>query len=180
MDDYIIEVKNLKKEYKINKRANGILGHLANLFVPKYEIKKAVDGIDFQIREGEMVGFIGANGAGKSTTIKMLSGILYPTCGKITVDGYNPYYERKKYVANIGVVFGQKSQLSWDLPVIDSYELIKQIYRIPDETYEENLRNYTKLLDLSDFIEQPVRQLSLGQRMRADIAAALLHSPKLI
>lgn len=180
MEDNIICVEGLKKQYRINKRANGIFGHIANLFVPKYEKKIAVDDISFHIKEGEMVGFIGANGAGKSTTIKMLSGILYPDGGKISVDGFNPYKDRKKYVANIGVVFGQKSQLAWDLPVIDSYELLKHIYKIPKNVYQENLKWYTELLDMKDFIEQPVRQLSLGQRMRADIAAALLHSPKII
>ena len=117
----IIEVKNLKKNFKISKRMNGLPGHIANLFKPKYEVKEAVKGIDFEIYEGECVGFIGANGAGKSTTIKMLSGILYPDSGCINVMGFEPHKDRKKYVANIGVVFGQKSQLSWDLPVIDSF-----------------------------------------------------------
>ena len=178
--EVIVEVENLRKEYKISKRAKGLFGNIANLFFPKYEKKVAVDGISFQIEKGEMVGFIGANGAGKSTTIKMLSGILYPDSGDIRVKGFRPYYDRKKYVSNIGVVFGQKSQLSWDLPVIDSYELLKHIYKIPAEIYKENLEQYIELLDMQDFIEQPVRQLSLGQRMRADIGAALLHSPEII
>ncbi len=179
-DRIIIEVKNIKKSFKINKRMNGLPGHIANLFRPKYEIKEAVKDIDFEIYEGECVGFIGANGAGKSTTIKMLSGILYPDSGEINVMGFVPQRDRKKYVSNIGVVFGQKSQLAWDLPVIDSLELLKHIYRIPNDVYENNLKEFIELLDMSGFINQPVRQLSLGQRMRADIAASLLHSPRLV
>jgi ABC-2 type transport system ATP-binding protein len=176
----IIKVENLKKTFKISKRPKGLPGTIANLFVPKYWEKVAVDGISFEIQKGESVGFIGANGAGKSTTIKMMSGILYPTSGSVEVMGLNPQKSRRQYVSHIGVVFGQKSQLSWDLPVIDSFELLKHIYRIPEEKYQENLKMFTELLDMKSFIEQPVRQLSLGQRMRADIAAALLHSPDLV
>ncbi len=175
-----IEINNVSKRFRINKRAGGIPGMVANLFVPKFEYRQAVDGISFTIEEGEMIGFIGPNGAGKSTTIKMLSGILCPDSGTITVGGYTPYKDRKRYVGNIGVVFGQKSQLQWDLPVVDSFELLKAIYRIPEETYQKNLRRFTEMLDMSSFLQQPVRQLSLGQRMRADIVAALLHSPKIV
>ena len=126
------------------------------------------------------MGFIGPNGAGKSTTIKMLSGILYPDEGKLGVNGFVPYKQRKQYVKNIGVVFGQKTQLNWDLPLIESFELMKFIYKIPQEKYEKNLHKFVKLLDMEDFINQPVRQLSLGQRMRGDIVAALLHSPEVV
>jgi len=180
MGQSIIEVKNVKKIYRINQRPKGFVNSLLNLFIPKYSEKNAVNDISFSIREGDMVGFVGTNGAGKSTMIKMLSGILYPDEGEITIDGYIPYKQRKDYVKNIGVVFGQKSQLAWDLPIIDSYNLLKNIYRIPSEIYRENLEQYMELLDMESFIEQPVRQLSLGQRMRADIAASLLHSPKII
>ena len=176
----IIEVKNIKRYYKIAKKEKGLWASLKGLFSRKYEIKKAVDDISFDIKKGEITGFIGKNGAGKSTTIKMLSGILYPDEGTVKIDGYIPYKQRKQYVKNIGVVFGQKSQLHWDLPLIESFELMKYIYKIPKKVYEENLEKFVELLDMKDFINQPVRQLSLGQRMRGDIVAALLHSPKLV
>ena len=176
----IIEVKNIKRYYKIAKKEKGLWASLKGLVNRKYEIKKAVDDISFDIKKGEITGFIGKNGAGKSTTIKMLSGILYPDEGTVKIDGYIPYKQRKQYVKNIGVVFGQKSQLHWDLPLIESFELMKYIYRIPKKVYEENLEKFVELLDMKDFINQPVRQLSLGQRMRGDIVAALLHSPKLV
>ena len=175
-----IEVKNISKEFKVNKRSAGIPGMIANMFVPKFEIKKAVNDLSFTIEKGEMVGFIGPNGAGKSSTIKMLSGILCPDKGSITVGGFVPYKQRKSYVGNIGVVFGQKSQLQWDLPVIDSFELLRAIYRIPEEKYKRNLDRFTEMLDMKSFINQPVRQLSLGQRMRSDIVASLLHSPEIV
>ena len=175
-----IEVKNISKEFKVNKRSAGIPGMIANMFSPKFEIKKAVNDLSFTIEKGEMVGFIGPNGAGKSSTIKMLSGILCPDKGSISVAGYIPYKQRKAYVGNIGVVFGQKSQLQWDLPVIDSFELLRAIYRIPEEKYKRNLERFTEMLDMKGFINQPVRQLSLGQRMRSDIVASLLHSPEIV
>ncbi len=180
MNKTIIDVQNICKTFKITKRKSGFKGSISNIFHPEYEHKKAVNDISFKIREGEMVGFIGPNGAGKSTTVKMLSGILYPDSGSINIAGYVPYKQRKEYVANIGVVFGQKSQISWDLSPLDSYEVIKHIYKIPDRKYKENIERFTELLDMQKFIKQPVRQLSLGQRMRADIAAALLHSPKIV
>ena len=175
-----IEVKGISKEFKVNKRGAGIPGMIANMFVPKYEIKHAVNNLSFNIEKGEMVGFIGPNGAGKSSTIKMLSGILCPDKGTISVNGYIPYKQRKAYVGNIGVVFGQKSQLQWDLPVIDSFELLRAIYRIPHDKYKRNLERFTEMLDMKGFINQPVRQLSLGQRMRSDIVASLLHSPDIV
>lgn len=177
---HYIEVERLTKEFKVSKRNKGIPGMVANMFAPKYDLKKAVDGINFQIDEGEMVGFIGPNGAGKSTTIKMLSGILHPTSGSIRVGSYVPYQNRKKYVGNIGVVFGQKSQLQWDLPSIDTFELLRYVYRIPTDTYKKNLSRLIELLEMESFLNQPVRQLSLGQRMRADIVAALIHSPRIV
>lgn len=176
----MIEVDQVSKAFRVSKRSAGIPGMLANLIVPKYEKKQAVSNVSFSIEQGEMVGFIGPNGAGKSTTIKMLSGILYPDAGSVRVNGYVPYKQRKAYVGSIGVVFGQKSQLQWDLPVIDSFELLKAIYRVPEEVYQHNLNRFVKMLDMSGFLNQPVRQLSLGQRMRADIVAALLHSPKIV
>lgn len=176
----IIEVNQIKKYYKIAKRDKGLAAATKHLFHRKYEVKKAVDEISFSIKKGEIVGFIGPNGAGKSTTIKMLSGILYPDEGELEVNGYIPHKQRKQYVKNIGVVFGQKSQLDWNLPLVESFELMKYIYKIPQNIYEENLNKFIGLLDMEEFINQPVRQLSLGQRMRGDIVAALLHSPDIV
>lgn len=175
-----IEVNKITKSFRVSRRRAGIPGMLANMVFPKFEERKAVNDVSFSIEKGEMVGFIGPNGAGKSTTIKMLSGILCPDKGSIVVNGYVPYQQRKAYVAGIGVVFGQKSQLQWDLPVIDSFELLKAIYRIPEEKYRKNLDRFLEMLDMGSFVNQPVRQLSLGQRMRADIVAALLHSPQIV
>ncbi len=176
----IIEVSGIKKYYKIAKREKGLIQTIRGLFHRKYEIRKAVDDISFTIQKGEIIGFIGPNGAGKSTTVKMLSGILYPDEGDIQINGFIPYKQRKQYVKNIGVVFGQKTQLNWDLPLIESFELMKFIYKIPQKKYEENLHKFIELLDMESFINQPVRQLSLGQRMRGDIVAALLHSPEIV
>ncbi len=179
MED-IITVQGIKKYYKIAKRDKGLSASLQFLFNRKYEIKKAVDEVSFSIKRGEIVGFIGPNGAGKSTTIKILSSILYPDAGNVKIKGFIPYRQRKQYVKNIGVVFGQKSQLNWDLPLVESFELMKFIYKIPQKKYEENLKLFSELLEMEDFINQPVRQLSLGQRMRGDIVAALLHSPEIV
>lgn len=176
----MIMVQDIKKYYRIAKRDKGISASMRYLFNRKYEIRKAVDDVSFSIKRGEIVGFIGPNGAGKSTTIKILSGILYPDAGEVSIKGYIPYKQRKQYVKNIGVVFGQKSQLNWDLPLIESFELMKFIYKIPQEKYEKNLKLFSELLEMTDFINQPVRQLSLGQRMRGDIVAALLHSPEIV
>lgn len=175
-----IEVRQVDKTFRVSKRRKGLAGMAANLVHPRYEYRKAVSDMNFSIEEGEMVGFIGPNGAGKSTMIKMLSGILHPDKGSIVVDGYVPYKQRKAYVGNIGVVFGQKSQLQWDLPPIDTFELLRYIYKIPQKQYTERLNRYVEMLEMGSFLEQPVRQLSLGQRMRADIVAALLHAPRIV
>lgn len=177
---HFIDVRDVSKTFRVSKRSSGVLGMLMNLAAPKYEKKKAVRNVSFSIEKGEMVGFIGPNGAGKSTMVKMLSGILFPDNGEITVNGWIPYKQRKEYVGNIGVVFGQKSQLQWDLPVMDSFELLRAVYRIPASVYQRNLERYIEMLAMGQFVNQPVRQLSLGQRMRADIVAALLHSPEII
>ncbi|MEW9700445.1 ATP-binding cassette domain-containing protein [Paenibacillus sp. SI8] len=175
-----IEVKDLVKEYRLNVRNKGVLGSLKSLLVPEYSTKIAVNGINFTIEKGETVGFIGPNGAGKSSTVKMLTGILVPTSGSITIDGLSPYKDRKQNAARIGVVFGQRTQLWWDLPVSDTYDLLKHIYKIPESVFKKNMDMFSDMLDLHEFMRQPVRQLSLGQKMRADIAAALLHDPEII
>lgn len=175
-----IEVSDVCKTFRVSKRSAGIPGMLANLVAPRYEKKEAVRNISFQIDQGEMLGFIGPNGAGKSTMVKMLSGILCPDRGSVSVAGFIPYRQRKKFVGKIGVVFGQKSQLQWDLPVRDSYDLLRAIYAVPENVYRKNLDQFIDMLDMGRFIDQPVRQLSLGQRMRADIAASLLHSPEIV
>jgi ABC-2 type transport system ATP-binding protein len=173
----LIEVKDLAKVYKIPKRQAGMLGALKSIFKKEYTTKTAVQGVSFSISAGEMVGYIGPNGAGKSTTIKMLTGILVPTSGKVLVNGLIPYKERQKNARQIGVVFGQRTQLWWDLPTQDSFELLKQVYQIPTKRYKQNMDTYNEILGLHEFLHIPVRQLSLGQRMRADIAASLLHDP---
>lgn len=170
-----IEVRDLRKEYKVEKKGSG-----SHFWRREYEKRHAVDGISFTIGEGETVGCIGPNGAGKSTTIKMLSGILTPTSGEVNVGGLIPYRKRKQHAKNIGVVFGQRTQLWWELPVIDSFKLLKDIYQIPDDVYRMNLYVFDEILDLKDFLDSPVRQLSLGQRVRADFAASLLHNPRLV
>lgn len=176
----LIEVKNLVKEYKIKRKETGIKGAIKGLFSPDKKIVRGVDGISFEIERGEMVGYIGPNGAGKSTTIKMLAGILHPTLGEIKIDGVSPQENRKTVVKNLGVVFGQRTQLYWDLRLGESFELIKRIYRIKDELFHENMELLSNLLGLNEIIDIPVRQLSLGQRMKGDIAAAMLHSPTIL
>lgn len=176
----VINVENLKKEYRINVKKEGLTGAFINLFAPKHEIKTAVKGINFNIEEGEMVGYIGANGAGKSTTIKMLTGILTPTSGKVLVNGAEPTKNRIKNNMKIGAVFGQRTQLWWDIPVIESYKLIQKIYEIPETIYQENIKYFSDTLGLAELLHVPVRQLSLGQKMRCEIAAAFLHNPKIV
>lgn len=176
----LINVENLVKDYKINIRKKGLIGALQGLLIPEYKIKRAVDSIGFSIEKGEMVGFIGPNGAGKSTTVKMLTGILVPTSGSISIGGLSPYKDRKKNAFRVGAVFGQRTQLWWDLPVEDTFDLLKYVYKIPSKTYKENIELFSDMLGLKEFFSQPARQLSLGQRMRADIAAAMMHNPEII
>lgn len=176
----MIVAKNLQKEFKIYVTKKGAFGSIRSMFSTEHKLVKAVDGISFHINEGEFVGYIGPNGAGKSTTIKMLSGILHPSNGNVTVAGYSPQRERKKVATNIGVVFGQRTQLWWDLPVIDSFEILKAMYKVGEVDYKQAMERYNDLLGMHEFLDTPVRKLSLGQRMRADLAAALLHNPKIL
>lgn len=176
----IISVNNLTKVFKKPIRGEGVWDNIKTLFSRKYEEIRAVDNINFDIEQGEIVGYIGANGAGKSTTIKMMSGILHPTSGNVLVDGMTFDKARKKINRNIGVVFGQKTQLWWDIPLIETFKILKTIYEISDEDYENRFNYLCELLDLKQFINQNVRTLSLGQRMRADFAAALIHNPKIV
>ncbi len=176
----VITVSALRKHFKVYKHYRGFLGSLRNLTARDYKLIRAVDGIDFTIQHGELVGYLGPNGAGKSTTIKMLAGLLVPTGGELSVNGYIPWRERKRYVANIGAVFGQRTTLWWDLPVIESLDLLQYIYKIPPDRFRKNLTEFRHLLELDPFLNTPVRALSLGQRMRADICAALLHDPVLL
>ena len=178
--DILIEVENLRKVYKIADRKDGLRGAISNLFVPKFKEKVAVDGVSFSIKSGDMVAYIGTNGAGKSTTIKMLTGILSPTSGKILINGENPNKNKIKRNQKIGALFGQRSLLWWDLPVIESLRLLKVMYEIPEDTYKNNISEFTELLDLELLLRTPVRQLSLGQKMRCEIAAAFLHNPEII
>ena len=176
----IIQASDLHKHFKLAKHYRGFLGSLRNLFTHQYRLVRAVDGISFNIEPGELVGYIGPNGAGKSTTIKMLAGLLVPTSGDLFINGHIPWRDRKSYVATIGAVFGQRSTLWWDLPVIESLDLLQYIYRVPTERFQRNLDEFRQLLDLDTFLDTPVRSLSLGQRMRADLCAAMLHDPELL
>ncbi len=176
----MIKVRDLRKEFKVYQHREGLIGAIRNLASAKYSIVKAVDGISFQVDEGQMVGYVGPNGAGKSTTIKMLTGILVPTSGEIEVAGLIPFKNRKENARRIGVVFGQRTQLWWDLPVIESFQLLRRIYRVPQDKFKKNLDTFHDLLSIGEFINTPVRKLSLGQRMRCDLAAALLHDPPIL
>lgn len=176
----IISVNALWKTFHVPKRRKGFFGDLASLISRKYDLKTALDHISFHVKEGELVGYIGPNGAGKSTTVKILSGILVPNGGDVKVMGKTPWKHRVETVRQLGVVFGQRTQLWWDLPVINSFELLKEIYKIDDATYTKSLNTLVDTLELSKLLDFPVRQLSLGQRMRCDIAASLLHSPKIL
>lgn len=174
----MIQVEHMNKTFKVAKRSAGFSQAIKALFQRETETIRALSDISFSIGDGEMVGYIGPNGAGKSSTIKILSGILTPDDGTCIINGRIPWKERKEHVKDIGVVFGQRTQLWWDVPIIDSYELLRDIYEIPTQIYEENLEELTELLSLKELLKTPARQLSLGQRMRCEIAASLLHSPK--
>jgi len=178
--DEIIQVQGLCKTFRVLERRIGWGGAFRNLFQPRYRQIEAVKHVSFGLKPGELVGYLGPNGAGKSTTLKVLTGLLVPTSGNVVVDGRIPWKNRTTYVAQIGAVFGQRSTLWWDLPVIDTLEVLQAMYRIPTQRFQDNLRQFSQLLEMDEFINTPVRSLSLGQRMRADLCAALLHEPKLV
>src|SRR5947209_11277169 len=175
----IIEAKQLSKTFRVARRRPGLLGGLRSVVDPEVRIVQAVHELSLVVERGEMIGLVGPNGAGKSTTIKMLTGILMPSGGEVHVAGLNPQRQRRELAGRIGVVFGQRSQLWWDLPLIDSLRLLRYLYRVPEDRHEANLERLRSMLALDEFIDTPVRQLSLGQRMRGDLAAALLHDPEL-
>ena len=176
----IIQVDRVTKAFRTPKRQEGFLGSIRTLVTREYVVKQAVADISFEIEEGELLGYLGPNGAGKSTTIKLLTGILVPTSGQVTVAGLVPWRQREQNALNIGVVFGQRSQLWWDLPLVESFKLIARMYRVDRATYQRNLERFTALLGLDAFMHTPVRQLSLGQRMRGDLAAAMLYEPRIL
>ena len=175
-----IEVNHLRKEFKAFSSRSGLKGAFRDLFTRNYKVVPAVNDISFNVKQGEMVGYIGENGAGKSTTIKMLTGILTPTGGELTVNGMNPHRDREKFVQTIGVVFGQRSQLWWDIAVQESFQLLKKVYKVPDQQYKEHMGHVIETLDIAPLLDKPVRKLSLGQRMRCELAAALVHNPPLL
>lgn len=176
----VIIAENLSKTYEVQKKREGILGSLHDLVSPLYSKKQAVKDISLAIEEGELVGFIGPNGAGKTTTLKMLSGLLHPSAGKVTVLGYDPWEREHEFLRSISLVMGQKNQLWWDLPAIESFKLAKDIYNIEDSVYKKTLSNLVEMLGIQDVLNVQVRKLSLGQRMKAELVAALLHSPKVL
>ena len=176
----MITLNNISKTFKVAQRGKGAGAALKAMFKRDYKHIRALDKVSFRIDEGEIVGYIGPNGAGKSTTIKVMSGILVPDGGECDIMGYTPWKSRREYVKNIGVVFGQRNQCWWDVPIIDSFELLKDIYRIPASEYKRTLEMLIETIDMQEFLHTPLRQVSLGQRMRAEIAASLLHSPKIL
>lgn len=176
----MIKALNLSKEFKVRQPGQGVLGKLKSLASPEYKIIKAVDDVSFEIQSGEIIGYLGPNGAGKSTTIKLLTGVLEPTSGSVKVAERIPTRDRTRNAYEIGVVYGQRSQLWWDLPLIDSFQILSAMYKLSELRYEENLERLVSLLQMEEFIDQPVRKLSLGQRMRGEIAAALLHEPPIL
>ena len=176
----MIELNHITKDFRVARREAGLKAAAKSLFKREYTTIHALQDVSFTIESGEMVGYIGPNGAGKSSTIKIMSGILTPDSGTCIIDGRVPWKDRTEHVRNIGVVFGQRSQLWWDVPVCDSFDLLRDIYRVSPDVYRRNLDDLTQLLDLGDILKTPARQLSLGQRMRCEIAASLLHDPKLL
>lgn len=176
----MIELLNICKTFKVARRNAGFSEAVKSMFCKEYNYIKALDNVSFKINAGEMVGYIGPNGAGKSSTIKIMCGILFPDSGSCTINGRTPWKDRIKHVKEIGVVFGQRSQLWWDVPVVDSFELLRDIYRIEEKVYKENLYKLIALLGIETIIKTPARQLSLGQRMRCEIAASLLHNPRIL
>ncbi|MCX6028719.1 MAG: ATP-binding cassette domain-containing protein [Chloroflexi bacterium] len=176
----MIHVENLRKEFRVYRHHRGGLGALKNLVTREFRAVRAVDGVSFHVGRGELVGYLGPNGAGKSTTIKILTGILVPTSGAAQVDGRVPWLQRTEHVAHIGAVFGQRTGLWWDLPVVESFDLLRHIYRVPADRFAANMRQFDDILEIGKLLDTPVRSLSLGQRMRVDLAAALLHDPPLL
>ncbi|MBO0780433.1 MAG: ATP-binding cassette domain-containing protein [Ktedonobacteraceae bacterium] len=177
---YMVEARAVNKTFRVAKRRPGLLGGLLSVVNPEVRVVRAVSDLELTIKQGEIVGLVGPNGAGKSTTIKMLTGILVPTSGEIRVAGLAPVPQRRELAAHIGVVFGQRTQLWWDLPLIDSLRLLRHLYRVPEARHSANLARLREMLELDEFMDTPVRQLSLGQRMRGDLAAAVLHDPELL
>lgn len=175
-----IDVKHISKTFKVAKRKSGLIASLKSFFKRNYIYIEAIKDISFQIEKGEIIGYIGPNGAGKSTTIKILSGILVPDSGECRINGLTPWKDREKYTKDIGVVFGQRSQLWWDIPAEDTFDLLKEIYKIDDKEYQKNKEELINLLNIKDIINIPVRNLSLGQRMRCEIAASLIHNPSIL
>lgn len=180
MGKTVIDISNLSKHFTVPVKAEGFRASVQSLFNRQYKTVKAVDKISFEIKEGEMVGFLGPNGAGKTTTLKMLTGILYPTSGKVNVLGYTPTDRKVEFQKQIALVLGQKNQLWWDLPPTDGFYMNKEIYRIPEAEYRTTLNELIELLDISDILSTPVRKLSLGQRMKCELTASLLHKPKVL
>lgn len=176
----IIEIQNLCKTFRVMERQTGWAGPLRSFFRPSYRLVNAVKNVSFGLQAGELVGYLGPNGAGKSTTLKVVTGLLVPTSGQVLVDGQIPWEHRTSYVSRIGAVFGNRSTLWWDLPVMDSLEVLQAMYQVPVVRFKDNLKQFSRLLDMEEFINTPVRSLSLGQKMRADLCAALLHEPKLL
>lgn len=177
---HTIIAENLTKDYQVQQKRPGLLGSITDLFSPQYEEKSAVKGVSFVIDEGELVGFIGPNGAGKTTTLKMLSGLLYPSSGQVRVLGFDPWKREYSFLRQISLVMGQKNQLWWDLPAIESFNLARDIYGISDSKYKQTLHKLVDMLDISSVLNVQVRKLSLGQRMKAELVAALIHNPKIL